>query len=43
MAVDNIMCSPPKKRNKICDEEAIIMGSELTNIEINFAQQLLKV
>ena len=32
MAVDNIMCSPPKKRSKIFDEEAIIMGNELTDV-----------
>lgn len=42
MVVDNIMCSPPKKRSKAFDEEAIVMGNELTDIEINFAQYLLK-
>ena len=42
MAVDNIMCSPPKKRSKSFDEEAILMGNELTDVEINFAQELLK-
>ena len=42
MPVDDIMCSPPKKRSKIFDEEAIIMGNELTDVEITFAQQLLK-
>ena len=36
------MCSPPKKRSKTFDEEAIVMGNELTDIEINFAQCLLK-
>ena len=40
MAVDDIMCSPPKKRSKNFDEEAIIMGNELTDVEINFAQHL---
>ena len=42
MAVDEIVCSPPKKRRKAYDEEGIIMGNELTDVEINFAQQLLK-
>ena len=44
MAVDSIMCSPPKTRSKTFDEEAIVMGNELTNniIVINFAQCLLK-
>lgn len=42
IAVDNIMCSPPKKRSKSFDEQAIIMGNELTDVKINFAQQLLK-
>jgi len=37
VAVDDIECSPPKK---IFDEEGIIMGNELTDIEINFVQQL---
>ena len=36
MAVGSIMCSPPKKRSKIFNEEAIVMGNELTDIEINF-------
>ena len=40
MAVDSIMCSPPKKRRKTFDEEAIVMGNELTDIEINFTQCL---
>ena len=42
MAVDSIMCSPPKKRSKTFDKEAIVMGNKLTDIEINFAQCLLK-
>ena len=42
MAVDDIMCSPPKKRSKNFDEEAIIMDNELTDVKENFAQQLLK-
>ena len=42
VAVDDIVCSPPKKRCKAYDDEGIIMGSELTDMEINFAQQLLK-
>ena len=42
MAVDDILCSLPKKRSKNFDEEAIIMGNELTDVEINFAQELLK-
>ena len=33
---------PPKKRHKIYDEERIIMGDQLTDLEINYAQQLLK-
>jgi len=42
MAVDDLTCSPPKKRSKNFNEEAIIMGNELTDIEINYAQQLRK-
>ena len=34
--------SPQKKRAKCVDVERIIMGEELCDIEINFAQQLLK-
>lgn len=34
--------SPQKKRAKYIDVERIIMGEELCDIEINFAQQLLK-
>ena len=32
-------CSPAKKR---ADTERMIMGEELTDLEINLAQQLLK-
>ena len=42
VAVDEMVCSPPKKRRKAHDEEGIIMDNELTDVEINFAQQLLK-
>ena len=31
MAVDSITYSPPKKRSKTFDEEAITMGNELHN------------
>ena len=34
--------SPQKKRAKCIDVERIVMGEELCDIEINFAQQLLK-
>lgn len=34
--------SPLKKRLKVFDTEGIIMGNELSDDEINFAQQLLK-
>ena len=40
--VDKIACSPPKKRLKKFDEEAIIMGEKLTDNEINLAQRILK-
>ena len=39
---EGIACSPAKKRAKIIDTESIIMGEELTDLEINLAQQLLK-
>ena len=42
VAVNEMVCSSPKKRRKAYDEEGIIMGNELTDVEINFAQQLLK-
>ena len=32
----------PKKMHRIYDEEHFIMGDELTDLEINNAQQLLK-
>ena len=35
--------SPPRKRHKKFCEEAIIMGQELSDVDINFAQHLLKV
>ena len=34
--------SPPSKKQKIFSEEQIIMGQELSDIEINLAQELLK-
>ena len=34
--------SPPSKRVRLGDMEKIIMGKELTDIEINLAQQFLK-
>ena len=40
--VDQICCSPVKKRGKHFDAERILMGEEMTDLEINFAQQLLK-
>ena len=39
---DEVVCSPPRKNQKEFDEEQIVMGAELTDLEINFAQQLLK-
>ena len=39
---DEASCSPPKKRHKIYDEELIIMGDQLTELEISYAQQLLQ-
>ena len=39
---DEVVCSPPRKKQKEFDEEQIVMGTELTDLEINFAQQLLK-
>ena len=35
--------SPPRRRHKKFCEEAIIMGQELSDVDINFAQHLLKV
>ena len=34
--------SPPKKKAKNFSEEDLIMGQELSDLEINFAQELLK-
>lgn len=42
IVVDEIACSPPKKRLKKFNEEAIIMGERLTDNEINLAQRILK-
>ena len=39
---EGIACSPAQKRAKIIGTERIIMGEELTDLEINLAQQLLK-
>ena len=39
---EETLSSPPNKRHKIYDEERIIMGDQLTDLEINYAQQLLK-
>ena len=39
--VEKITCSPAKKKTKI-DTEHVIMGEQLTDLEINVAQQLLK-
>ena len=40
--VEEITCSPAKKKTKL-DTEHIIMGEELTDLDINVAQQMLKV
>lgn len=42
IAVEEVVCSTPKKRLKKFDEEAIIMGERLTDVEINLAQRILK-
>ena len=42
MGLEKVVCSPPKKRLKKFDEETIIMGKRLTNVEINLAQRILK-
>ena len=34
--------SPAKKKAKSTDLERVVMGEELSDVEINFAQQLLK-
>ena len=33
---------PPTKKRKIFDAEKIIIGEELSDVEINYAQRLLK-
>ena len=38
----DVICSPPKKRYKRFNEESIIMGKQLTDLEIDYAQRLLK-
>ena len=38
---DEEVCSPPKKQARF-DEERLLMGEELSDREINFAQQILK-
>ena len=40
--VEQVITSPPRKRIKCFDAERIIMGEQLTDVEINFAQHLLK-
>ena len=40
--VDRVCCSPVKKRAKHFDAERIIMKEKLTDLEINYAQWLLK-
>ena len=39
---DEVVRSPQKKRSKVFNSEGIIMGNELSDSEINFAQDLLK-
>ena len=43
MVAEDVVCSPPKKRLKKFNEEAIIMGEKLTDNEINLAQRILKL
>ena len=43
IVVEEVVCSPPKKRQKKFNEEGIIMGEKLTDLEIDFAQRLLKL
>ena len=40
--VEQVITSPPRKRTKCFDAERIIMGEQLTDVEINFSQHLLK-
>ena len=42
VVADDIVGSPPKNRCKAYDDEGIIMGNKITDLEINFGQQLLK-
>ena len=42
IALEEVVCSPPKKRLKKLDEEAVIMGERLTDVKINLAQRILK-
>ena len=35
--------SPPRKRAKNFDAECVIMGAELSDITISYAQELLKI
>ena len=42
IVVEEVVCSPPKKGQKKFNEELIIMGEKLTDIEIEFAQRILK-
>ena len=36
-------CSPPKKKQKCFDTENILLGCELSDIEVNHAQHLIKL
>ena len=40
--VEEVICSPPKKQRKRFNEESIIMGKQLEDLEIDYAQRLLK-
>ena len=42
-AQDEAHGSPPRKRAKNFDVECVIMGAELSDITINYAQELLKI
>ena len=37
VVVEQVICSPPKKRHKKFNEEGLIMGEKLTDMEIDFA------
>jgi len=43
IVLEDVVCSPPKKRIKKFNEEAIIMGEMFTDVDINFAQRILKM